>query len=754
MRDFKNKQNILFYRPLMLIAFFLTFGILIGHYLLVCRQTAATLFVLGVVCLFLFIISHRRISVVILALASFGVGVFLISCSEEIESVPAGEAVIIGRVVDIAHYDTTSYYTLDDWTVSVSDWTINPKKKIRISAENKTLAFGDVISFSSEIDYPDIQRNLYGFNEHLYLLSNGIGYIASLYDDEIQIIKNQKKMDTAFYHARMYVSERIDTAFSDETKGIAKGLILGDKSGISETDYEAYKRGGAASVLAVSGLHMGIISLFFFWLLRFVAVGRKPAHIITGMVMFFYAGLVGFSISSIRALMMGGIVIVANLLGRRKEPFSFLCLAYVLALIICPSSLFTAGFMLSFGAVFAILLLTPKIINALKRWPKQIAGLVATTLSAWVGTAPILVNTFNFVSLIGLFVNLIIIPIASITVILVLLSLLPGLVGNSIAFLGQTLISLMNIILHTAERVPLASVAIKNLPVVFIVSWFALIFIISSLVMLKKKTKQIIAGFCLVLMIAMLLFIPQKYENQMYIYFFDVGQGDAILIHTPERKNYLIDTGRSYAYRDIERYLKSTGLHLDGLFLTHSDQDHIGSYETLVQEGFVQQVYISSVDCFEYEMDEAEIIRISRGDEINLDSQASLYVLNPSDKMTEWNTNQQSLCMLFQYNDKKILLTGDIDDEIEEKLFSVWTDIDILKVTHHGSAYGSTQDFMEKTQPEIAIISCGKNIYGHPAPQTLYNLNNTCDIIYRTDILGGIMIILSDDIEIETVIQE
>ncbi len=750
----RRPPRIIFFRPVFFAAVYITLGILTGYY--AGRDIWLTaVFVCAAIGLALFDwIKNRKPAAAILLILMFGLGTGLITLEQMHERIPNGESAITGRVVDTTHYEYASYYTLDDWQAADENITVSPLKRLRVKSDDSTLAFGDVVTFSGTLDYPDEQRNRYGFNERLYLLSKDIAYTAEAADGGIAVIKNQQKLDSAFYLIRRYVSDSIDTHFSESTRGIAKGLILGDKSNISESDYNAYRTGGAASILAVSGLHFGIISLFIFWLMRLIGIGRKPANIATGIIMLFYAGVVGFTVSAVRALIMGWLVIAASLLGRRKDYFSFLCAAYVLSLILRPSSLFTVGFLLSFGAVYAVVLLGGRITAWMKGIPKFISASAAASFSATLGTAPILINFFNYVSLIGVLANLIIIPMASVSVVLTLLSVLLGdVVGGIIAIGADQMIRWMNSLMNFIQSIPYAAVNIRNLPVILIILWFVLIFMLSDEWAVKRKLKRIASAAVAGVIVVICLVLPLKNPNVLSLYFFDVGQGDAILIETPDNQHFMVDTSREYAYDEIERYLLSDGIHLDGLFLTHADSDHTGGYQQLIDNGFVSHIYIAAADDADYGFyQNITIDRLSRGDRFPIGKDTLMRVIHPEAGFSSESDNQLSLCMMIEYKDYKILLTGDIDDDIEQRLSNLWLDVDVLKVAHHGSRYGSTPEFLSKTTPEIAVIQCGENVYGHPADETLYHLKQACDIIYRTDTCGGIMLTFGDDINSETVI--
>ena len=339
-----------------------------------------------------------------------------------------------------------------------------------------------------------------------------------------------------------------------------------------------------------------------------------------------------------------------------------------------PSSLFTVGFLLSFSAVFTIYLLSGYITSALKRVPKFIAISAASSVTATIGTAPILINYFNYVSLIGVLANLIIIPMAAVTIVLTLLSVFLGnVVGGLIAVGADQLIRMMNHFMQLIQNIPLAAVNIRNLPVVFIVLWYVLIFILSTEWRISRVTKRISAAVMMVVMTGILLIAPLSRSDTLSLYFFDVGQGDSLLIETSDDHHYMVDTGRAYAFDEIERYLLSDGIQLDGLFLTHSDDDHIGGYQKLVENGLVSHIYIAEADHGEYDFDSAITVdKVVRGDCIVLGSDTTMRILHPEAGISAANDNQKSLCMMIEYLDYRILLTGDIDDVIEQRLISLW----------------------------------------------------------------------------------
>ncbi len=748
------KNRIIDFRPAFFVAIYVTLGILCSRYM---EKSVTAVYLFGGAALLLAAvdgIKNKNAPVLLLYVLSFTAGLILFNLQTSTQPLTSSETQVTGRVTDVTHYDTRSYYILDSWDFADKDQLVSPSKKIRFATEDRTLIPGDIITFSAQIVLPDEKRNIGGFDERMYLLGKGIDYKAKGTVDSVTVLTHKESLGTVFWRTREYLKQTIENIFPKRSAGIAKGLILGDKSDILEADYEVFKRGGTASILAVSGLHFGILSLFIFWILSLVGVARKPANVVTAVFMLLYAGIVGFSVSATRALVMGLAVVFANLLGKQKDYLSFLSLAFVISLIISPATLFSAGFMLSFGAVFALLVLSPIFSKPFNRIPSRITGLFTAPVAATIGTAPFIINFFYYFSVVGIAANIVVIPIGSAAVVLTFIAALLGsFAGVPVAWLSDKLIWLMQTITEKLTALPFATVDMAALPTAFIVLWFVAIFAVSGYCLFKPWIKRVIACLLVLGMAAMVVLPPMLKEEAMRIYFADVGQGDAILITTPEGENYLVDTGEGYMADELIRVLKSQGIHLDGLFLTHADSDHIGGAKTLLDEGLVDHLYLAYAGRNTFDFDsEVWTTYLELGEVLALSQTVYTAVLSPKGDADDDNDNEISLCLLITYQDYHVLLTGDINLTVEKEIMDDIGDLDVLKVTHHGTKYGSSPEFLAAVKAETAVISCGENYYGHPAPQTLYNLGEGCDIIYRTDRHGGILVTFGEAIDTATVL--
>lgn len=257
------------------------------------------------------------------------------------------------------------------------------------------------------------------------------------------------------------------------------------------------------------------------------------------------------------------------------------------------------------------------------------------------------------------------------------------------------------------------------------------------------------------LAIAILLFIipfiTSCGKEQLFsIHIIDVGQGDSILIKTSNEKNILIDGGDENSEKIIKNYLnKEKVKNIDIMFATHPDSDHIGGLDYIIDNFKVDKLYMpetsSSNEAFVNLIDSCEskdvdINYLYKGDSLDIDNETTIDILSPSFIQAENNLN--SLVINLNYKNKSFLFTGDSEYSNEIEILNTYnlSDIDFLKVAHHGSSSSSNIDFLSEVAPDVAVISCGyKNQYGHPHKSTLDNLNILNISTYRTDLLGDII---------------
>ena len=256
---------------------------------------------------------------------------------------------------------------------------------------------------------------------------------------------------------------------------------------------------------------------------------------------------------------------------------------------------------------------------------------------------------------------------------------------------------------------------------------------------------------CMIIVLLLILCCGcDRYKEYLSVHIIDVGQGDCILIKTPENQNILVDGGDDDTYKIIKTYLKLNKVNnLDIVIATHLDKDHIGSLDEIINNFDVKKVYTPNQkddSSHYYDLVKAcqnkklKINHLSKGDSIKINNTTLLNVLSPS--YIQDNNNQNSIVFNLEYKNMDFLFTGDCEEtnEIEMTNSFELEDVDFLKVAHHGSSSSSTDNFVKEASPSIAAISCGyKNQYGHPHKSTLDTLEKHGAKTIRTDVNGDLI---------------
>ncbi len=633
---------------------------------------------------------------------------------------------------------------------------------------------GSRLHFRGDLQPPPRPRNPNQFDYAAFLARRGIH--SQIFVSEI--LHHDPEGDPSFWvHRQILMRSSIDRLYSETNAGLARAIILGDRSDLDPELRTGFSRAGLAHLMAVSGMHVGFILLPVWFVLPWFR--RTPALRLTGLLLggallLFYAGVTGFSVSVSRASLMAFFMMLARLFHKPGTSMNILGAAALLLLLRDPLMLFDVGFQLSFLAVIIILTTLPGTRYMLPpnhRYRKTGALFQFVMVSVLVqgGLYPLLIHYFNEFSIAGPLSNTIAVPFVQFMFLWTILCL-------GISFVHPVAAEIANIpgdLILTGLTGYVARVGSHpaswiegTLPGRWLYgAWFFGTALLAGLRMPALRFKM--AGgllICLVMLQSVHLYGKLR-TPVLEVTFFDVGQGDAVLLQTPGGNHYLYDVGAwspgsDSAERTILPELKAMGIRrLDGVILSHPHADHIGGIVSLMHHIPIDTIYQSPVpyDTRLYHRYMSLAVEmgipvrlLATGDVIDTDRSMPILVLAPSAGIRASDPNNQSVVLMVMYGDSRLLLTGDAEEESEEFLvgqFGPFLRADLLKVGHHASKTSSTAPFLEKVSASRAVASLGlRNRYHHPhteATQRLWSAGTRTRftslegaVIYRTDGTG------------------
>lgn len=643
---------------------------------------------------------------------------------------------------------------------------INEKTVLKINGK-RYLELGDRIYFRGKIREPLKNTNPKLYNYRLNLLSNKIYTAININENSIiSVDENYKELSyrlrTGF---RKMIEELFDSNLDNYSSNLIKGIIMGESSYLDEKDIFKYREMGLAHILAVSGLHIGIISGFLIFLFSYLGIKKKINIFMVLGIIWFYGFLLGFPPSVLRASIMFSFLYFAGALAKPYDSINILFVSFFTLLLVNPLLIFNLGFQLSYIATFSILRFSPYINKIFYPYNNKLTYTLSGLLGIYIGILPFQLYYFNSFSIMGILFNLIIAPILSFALILGgVMIILNYIVPVFNIFLGSILNFLLFIERYLIDNLYIKGIGTIELhspnPFEFIL-YYLIVFILLGIIdfkSLKFSVKKVIFSYTIIFIIFNCMFIVL--DKSMEIDFIDVGQGDAILLKT-NMSSYLIDTGgNEFSDFDIGEnivlpYLKKQGINkLDAVFITHFHLDHCKSLPLLMENVDIKNILISydKTDNIIYEIIKKSGIPVTilnEGDMIYLDRNIFIKVISPEKEFYKrgFSENDLSLSFNLSYYNKDILFTGDIEKEAEAILSrKLKNEIYLLKVPHHGSKTSSTQEFLDILKPKAAIIPVGKNnFYGHPDDEVINRYMAMETDIYRTDTMGMIRVNLNKE---------
>lgn len=625
-------------------------------------------------------------------------------------------------------------YTIETGTINGEE----RKRSYYVYAETWEAEVGDKITFQTMFSPFNTYRNYGLMDRNLFLKARSIDGEFYVSDPIIS------KTDGAQFKNRLrlrfvqYTKNAFEDHIEHSNLDSIRSMILG-KSSQSEMAEDFMVPLGLSHLMAVSGLHIGILFYAVSTLLLFIGLHRFHSELIALFIILFYAWLIQFPVSALRALLFLTVVTLSNrsdeLLDRRKMIF------FVLAVIISINtfSIYDPALWLSFGSVLAIETFYPFMRRSI--YFHSVPDSVLFIASLQIAMLPLQFYYFNRYPLMSIPANLLMVPVFSALIVLsygyLMIAWIPYLSSAIFGLLtvGVRIVDGWFRILGTAKDFAIAYRSPQPIELVAFFTFLLLFMYRHRLYVFSIHLSRKIFKLSMLTVISTILL----YEIMGFvaISMIDIGQGDAFMIQSRSAQ-LLIDTGgdlkgSGYQYA-LKPLLTKRGVdHLDAIYLSHMDLDHVGNYSAIVEDFRVSTTFVSSP------YDEEGLTPLKEGDR---QSYGLFSIRTLFEGKQGSDENQKSNVLLLEVHGRKVLFTGDIDQAIEEMIVEKIPTVDVLKVAHHGSVTGSSHVFLEKTKPKIALISVGKNNrYGHPTEEVVHRFQQNSSSIYRTDQQGEVWVL-------------
>lgn len=739
------------------ISLYLVIGILIGYFFDF-KDFRTYIFIFNLVLVSGFLGLAVKNETLVKATLFLLLGILLVSFSidSKVYNILDKKVDMIGKVVKLETKDDKARLLVE--IISLDGEKIKRNNKVLLSLEDKDnkIKTDYIIKSRLTLKEPLHNKNPKMFNYKKYLLSKRIYAVGFVKADKIEVIsKKQSILSTT----RELFRDRVELTFSKNMSmgnaQLIKSIILGEDFLLKE-DRDIYNNLGLAHILAVSGLHIGIISSFIYTGLRFLKMGKKVATIMTIVTIWIYGLLIYLPVSILRANIMVTVYFLSRILFLPYDYKNSIFLAMFICLILNPLNIINISFILSFMAVLSLAYINPILSIYLKKYGIRYHKVMAPIISVNIGLLPVLGYYFNQLQTLSLVSNLIVVPIIAVSLNLSVVSLIINGRLKVLNLLINTILDLENIILVGLNKLSFFNIGVKSPNFETIIFYYMVLFLIlykhKFKTVFNKFDKVIISNICICIILTSM---DSIFAKKLEINFVDVGQGDFIFVRE-NGENYVLDTGGEvfdqYSIGEnivVPYLLKHDIKKLRGLFISHFHEDHAKAGKNILENYRVSNVYATykAEDNYLYKnlAKYKKINILKSGDRMNLSKDLTFHILNPERAYKDSNENNLSMVILMTYKGKKLIFTGDIESKIEEKLLSLdkIENIDLLKVAHHGSKTSSTQEFLDWVNPKISVFTVGKNNrYKHPDSEVVQRNKNQ---IFRTDLDGHIKIIICKD---------
>jgi competence protein ComEC len=572
---------------------------------------------------------------------------------------------------------------------------------------------------------------------------------------------------------RAWASERLRERLAEPYATILAGAMWGERGALPPDLRAEFQDTGTMHVLVTAGLHLGVVAALATGLLGTCGAGRIGSSLGAIAVVWLYAAFSGAHLPSLRAATMASFALLARATGREAFSPNALAAAAIVVAALRPHAVVSLSFALSFSCVAAIVLFAKPIAAGLERLavPGAVREAVALTLATQLGTWPLTAAGFLLIAPYAPLANAAVVPVVGVAMLVGFAQLaatpLPPLAAG-LANIETSLLLWIVGVVRAVGSLPGAHI-VATPPPPWTIALYDAALLGAAWLHADGRTRLALATGMLAALVC--LEPPRLPAHDLVVTAIDVGQADGLLIRTPRGHALLVDAGgrlergpqiagsssaEEVGERVVVPFLIRAGIHhVDAVLISHAHGDHVGGVPPVLRtlgadeladsgQTYPGHAYHDALDAAAAQ--HVPILEPRAGDVWHTDDGVTLRFYGPAEPYlsgTRNDINNNSLVFRLEYGRFRMLFTGDAGAEAEERILREGVDVraDVLKVGHHGSAYGSTPAFVRAVSPAAAVISVGRdNLFGHPAPNTLATLESAGAHVYRTDRDGAVTI--------------
>jgi len=660
-------------------------------------------------------------------------------------------------------YPYTHFYAKVTAVKTTQGWVpATGKIKFYISEDANNLKIGNDFQTFCRLKEFSPPGNPGQFDIATYMHRNGVFLSASIKSANAMTVLNTKKVKRAFDIKKelnkLAAKALIDDSESDDSNALIEALLLGSRHKIDKELYNAFIKTGLAHLISLSGLHVGIIAAFAWWLAKKAGLLYKGRAIAGALTIILFLLIVPARTPTLRAGIMFIIICCGHMFSRRQKSLNSLAIAAIVILLIRPTDFLSPGFQLSFAAVLGIILFYPSLFSflispfqSLKNtflYPilQIVLAAFSTGCTAWLATAPILAwHFYMFQPLTAVWTVPAAFLVAAILILGVLKIIFALLLPTIAAIIGIAVTSLADVFSYLViifAKVPFACIILGK-PAIYIVLLFYLLLFLWKF---SPPRKNYIYPVAIILLLVSALSV--KYfnnSNNLRLTVLSVGHGQAICVKTPDNQNLIIDAGSisksDIGNRIVNPFLDYTAAgKIDSVFISHDDIDHYNGLPEILNKHKCKNLYTTPQFINNNSNTALELSSFLKSQNLSPEISPEKLSLNnvtitqlwPKDISNEnlMTDNELALVLLLEYAGRKILLCSDITKDVQSHLINLYPalDIDIMVIPHHGSAKTLEPLLLTAFKPEFLITSCSDGQLDRASPQILNFSHNyfTC----------------------------